>query len=71
MEGPKHGTVWLAVLLLAATVASSQSSAPPIETTAPDLDALLQSVERMQQQKSAQAQPYEVTRKYKVFRAAG
>lgn len=63
--------VWLAVLLGAATVASAQSSAPAIETTPPDLDAFLQSVERMQQQNPAQAQPYEVTRKYKIFRAGG
>jgi len=63
--------VWLAVLLVAATVASSQSQVPVIETTAPDLDAILQSVEHMQQQNPAQSQPYEVTRKYKVFRADG
>jgi hypothetical protein len=62
--------VWLAILLVAATVASwSQSSPPIIETTAPDLDAFLQSVERVQQQNPAQSRPYEVTRKYKVFRA--
>lgn len=62
--------VWLAVLLASATVASwSQSSASVIETTAPDLDATLQSIERAQQQDPAQLRPYEVTRKYKVFRA--
>ena len=62
--------IWLAVLLVAATVTSwSQSSAPVIETIAPDLDATLQSVERMQQQNPAHFSPYEVTRKYKIFRA--
>jgi len=33
------------------------------------LDATLQSIERAQQQNPAQLRPYEVTRKYKVFRA--
>jgi hypothetical protein len=64
----KH--VWPAVLLASATVASwSQSPAPVMETTAPDLDTTLQSIERAQQQNPAQLRPYEVTRKYKVFRA--
>jgi hypothetical protein len=62
--------VWLAVLSVVATVVLwSQSQAPVIETTAPDLDAILQSIERTQQQPPAQSRPYEVTRKYKVFRA--
>jgi hypothetical protein len=62
--------VWLAVLSMVATVVLwSQSQAPVIETTAPDLDAILQSIERTQQQPPAQSRPYEVTRKYKVFRA--
>jgi outer membrane lipoprotein-sorting protein len=62
--------VWLAVLLVAASVAAwSQSPAPVIETAAPDLDATLQSVERTQQQNPAQSRPYELTRKYKVFHA--
>ena len=64
----KH--IWLAVLLLTAAVASPpQSPAPIIETIAPDLDATLKSIERAQQQNPAQSRPYEVTRKYKVFRA--
>jgi len=62
--------VWLAVLSMAATaVLWSQSQAPVIETTAPDLNAILQSIERTQQENPAQSRPYEVTRKYKVFRA--
>jgi hypothetical protein len=69
MEAPNNERVWPAVLLASATVASwSQSSAPVIETTAPDLDTT-QSIERAQQQNPAQLRPYEVTRKYKVFRA--
>lgn len=61
--------VWLAVLLLTVRVpAWSQSPAPVIETTAPDLDATLNSMERAQQQTPAQSRAYEVTRKYQVFR---
>jgi len=61
--------VWPAVLLASAASASWSQSVPVIETTAPDLDATLQSIERAQQQNPAQLRPYEVTRKYKVFRA--
>ena len=62
--------VWLAVLLLAATTAAwSQAPSPAIETKAPDLDAILQSTERVQQQNPGQSRPYDVTRQYKVFRA--
>lgn len=62
--------VWLAVLSMTATaVLCAQSQAPVIETTAPDLNAILQSIERTQQENPAQSRPYEVTRKYKVFRA--
>ena len=51
--------VWAAVLLASATIASwSQSSAPVIETTAPDLDTTLQSIERAQQQNPAQLRPW-------------
>lgn len=60
--------IWLAGLLIVATVASSQSPAQVVETPTPDLDALLQSVEHMQQQDAAQSQPYDITWKYKVFR---
>jgi hypothetical protein len=63
-------TALFAVLSMVATaVVWSQSQAPVIETTAPDLNAILQSMERAQQQNPAQLRPYEVTRKYKVFRA--
>jgi hypothetical protein len=63
-------TVWLAVLSMAATaVLWSQTQTPIIDTTAPDVAALLQSMERRQQQNPAQSRAYEVTRKYKVFRA--
>ena len=62
--------VWLAVLLLAATTAAwSQAPSLVIETKAPDLDAILQSIERVQQQNPAQSRPYDVTRQYRVFRA--
>jgi hypothetical protein len=66
---PTMKPVWLAVLSLATAVLLSQTQTPVIDPTAPDLDAILQSMERMQQQSTAQSRPYEVTRKYKVFRA--
>jgi hypothetical protein len=60
---------WLAVLLLTAVVSWPQSRAPVIETVAPDLDATLNAMEHAQQQNLAQSRPYEVTRKYRVFRS--
>ena len=60
--------VWVVILLLAATAASWSQSAPVIETIPPDLDALLQSIESTQEQNPAQSRPYEVARKYGVFR---
>jgi hypothetical protein len=62
-------TVLLAVLLVATTTVLSSQSQPVIETASPDLDSILQSIERAQQQNPAQSRPYEVIRKYKVFRA--
>lgn len=63
-------TVRLAVLSMVATAVSwSQTQTPVIKTTAPNVEAILQSMEREQQQNPAQFRPYEVTRKYKVFRA--
>ncbi len=61
--------VWLAVLLMTTAALLAQTQTPVIDPTTPDLDAILQSVERMQQQNAAQSRAYEVTRKYKVFRA--
>jgi hypothetical protein len=61
---------WFALLLLGATTALwSQAPSLVIETKASDLDAILQSMERVQQQNPAQSRPYDVTRQYKVFRA--
>jgi hypothetical protein len=60
--------VWVAILLVAATAASLPQSPPVIETIAPDLDALLESTERTQQQNLAESRPYEVARRYEVFR---
>jgi len=54
---------------MASAVLLAQTQTPVIEPTAPDLDAILQSMERTQQQNSVRSRPYEVTRKYKVFRA--
>lgn len=62
--------VWLTALFLsAATPCWPQSKAPVIETIAPDLNVILQSIEHAQQQNRAQFRPYQVTRQYKVFRA--
>jgi hypothetical protein len=62
--------VWLTVLFFsAATACWSQSQTPVIETIAPDLDVILQSIEHAQQQNRAQSRPYQVTRQYRVFRA--
>jgi len=62
--------VRLTVLFLsAATPCWSQSKAPVIETIAPNLNVILQSIEHAQQQNRAQFRPYQVTRQYKVFRA--
>ena len=60
----------MAVLLIAVSIGSwPQSPVPVIETAAPDQEASLLSIERMQQQNSVQSRPYELTWKYKVFRA--
>lgn len=61
---------WLMILVLSATTACwSQSQTPVIETSAPDLDVILQSIEHAQQQNRAQLRPYQVTRRYQVFRS--
>src|SRR5579862_3948150 len=61
---------WLMILVLSATTACwSQSQAPVIDTFAPDSDAILQSIENVQQQNRAQLRPYQVTRRYQVFRS--
>lgn len=52
----KH--VWLAVLLLGVTTASWSQAPSPVIETAPDLDATLQSIERVQQQNPAESRPY-------------
>ena len=59
---------WVAILLVAAAAASLSQSPPVIETIAPDLDALLQSIERTQQQNLAESRPHEIARRYEVFR---
>jgi hypothetical protein len=62
----------LVVFFLLARIASfSQSRSPAAEpkTTAPDLNVILQSMELADQQNPARSRPYEVTRKYRAFRA--
>jgi hypothetical protein len=62
----------LVVFLLLATVPSfSQSHSPTAapETTSPDVNVILQSLEHVEQRNPALSRSYEVTRQYKVFRA--
>jgi hypothetical protein len=63
----------LLVLLffLAPIALFSQSHSPTAEakTTSPDLNLIMQSLERVEQQNPARFRPYEVTRQYKAFRA--
>ena len=58
-------------LLLATATSFSQPQSPRVEprTVPPDLNLILQSVERVEQLNLARSRPYEVTRQYKVFRA--
>ena len=61
--------LWLASLVLFATLASSaQVNSPTAEIKSPDLNLILQRLEDIQHQDPAQFRPYEVTREYKVFR---
>src|SRR5579862_7685506 len=60
--------LWLPVLALLATLASSsQVTSPTAEIKSPDLHLILQGLEDVQHQDPAQSRPYEVTRQYKVF----
>lgn len=47
----------------------SQWQTPVIETSAPDLDVILQSIEHAQQQNRAHLRPYQVIWRYQVFRS--
>ena len=60
----------LIVLLLARIASFSQSHSLAAEPTAPpDLNLILQSLERVEQQNPARSRPYELMREYKAFRA--
>jgi hypothetical protein len=61
--------LWLSGFVLLATLASSSQVTPSTtEIKPPGLDLILQRLEDVQHQNSAQSRPYEVTREYKVFR---
>jgi hypothetical protein len=61
--------LWLPVLVLLATLASSsQVPSSTAEIKSPDLNLIVQRLEDAQHQDPAQSRPYEVTREYKVFR---
>jgi hypothetical protein len=60
----------LVVLLLIVTIASSsqpQESAAQAKSESPDLNLVLQSVERVEQQNPAHSRPYKMARHYKAF----
>jgi hypothetical protein len=62
----------LMALVLFPTMASFSQSPPPVsgpETTPPDLNSIVQGLERVEQENLARSRPYEVTRQYKAFRA--
>jgi hypothetical protein len=72
LSGREMQQIRLIVLLLLVTIASfSQSLAPPAKAnlTSPDLNPILQTLERVEQQNPARSRPYELTRRYKAFRA--
>jgi len=60
----------IVLLLLVTTVAFSQPPAPPAEANdkSPDLNQILQTLERVEQQNLARSRAYELTRQYKAFR---
>src|SRR4051794_24648057 len=63
---------WLIVLFFVTPFASfsqSQSTGGEARTASPDLNLILQSLERVEQQNPARSRPYEITRHYKAFRA--
>ena len=60
----------IALLTLVRLASFSQSRLPDVEfrNVPPDLNLILQSMERAKRQNRDSARPYEVTRQYKVFR---
>jgi outer membrane lipoprotein-sorting protein len=68
MEKTFRPRLWLPILVLLACVAvSAQEISSTAEVASPDLTRILQLVEDVQNQNTAQSQSYEVTREYKVF----
>ena len=60
--------LWLPILVLLASVAvSAQENSSAAEITSPDLALIVQRLEDVQHQNTAQSQPYKVVREYKVF----
>ena len=61
--------LWLPVLVFLATAASSsQAPSSTDEIKSPDLNLVMQRLEKVQHQDPARSRPYEVRREYKVFR---
>jgi hypothetical protein len=70
LSGSAMKQIRLMILLSIATTASlSQSPVSEPKTTPPDLNLILQTLERVEQQNPARSRPYEVTRQYNAFRA--
>ena len=61
--------LWLPVLVfLAMAASSSQAPSSTDEIKSPDLNLVMQRLEKVQHQDPARSRPYEVRREYKVFR---
>jgi hypothetical protein len=64
----RHRTIVLLALVATAWVFSYPLNAGELEASLPNLDLILDSLERTEMQNPALSRPYEVTRQYKVFR---
>ncbi|MGZ4824098.1 MAG: hypothetical protein ACXVZT_05710, partial [Terriglobales bacterium] len=60
--------LWLSALVLLVTLASASQVTPSTaEKNSPDLNLILQCLEKVGDQNPSQPRPYEVTREYKLF----
>ena len=64
----RHRTIVLLALVATAWVFSYPLNAGELEASLPNLDLILDSLERTEMQNPALSRPYELTRQYKVFR---
>jgi hypothetical protein len=66
----RYRPIVLLALVAAAWVFSYSLNAQELKASLPNLDLILDSMERTEEQNPALSRPYEVTRQYKVFRGA-